>query len=195
MITDKISTPLDKADYDGKGVYIYSAYYDRQELIKEIGIDILTGEACALSMRLLCELSDNAIDLYLDFYGLRIDKAVIPHSDYNDWSKYSMFLDHKTIDSLIVYYLCHSFPYVQVVTVKPDNGLQSDTLYYCADNGDYIRDFIASRQDLFDHYVCNEQGDYTKVSGAVYGLGRIYSTGNGPRRGFSNVHAMSGVSQ
>jgi len=41
--------------------------------LKDYGINPLTGEACAFSMRILCDLSEKGIELLQDFYGLLPD--------------------------------------------------------------------------------------------------------------------------
>ena len=40
--------------------------------LKKIGISILTGEACSLSMRLLCELDEKAMESYIAYTGIRV---------------------------------------------------------------------------------------------------------------------------
>lgn len=178
-----------------RGVTVYSQYNDQNALLKELGIDILTGEACALSMRLLCELTGKALELYLDYAGLRIDYVLVPHSNYNDPDKYALFLDRDLIANLVVYYLCHAFNVVQVIRVKADQGYHADTLYYCADDGGDIREYIAQHEAFYDHYVIDDKGDYKLVDGLIYSCGRLYTTGSGQRRGFSNVHGFTGISQ
>lgn len=38
--------------------------------LQELGINPLTGEACAFSMRLLCDLNEDGVRLLQDFFGL-----------------------------------------------------------------------------------------------------------------------------
>ena len=38
--------------------------------LSQFGINSLTGEACKYSMRLLCDLNDDGVDLVLDLFGL-----------------------------------------------------------------------------------------------------------------------------
>ena len=42
------------------------SYYN----LKDYGINVLTGEACAFGMRLLCDLSEAGVALLTDFFGL-----------------------------------------------------------------------------------------------------------------------------
>lgn len=41
-----------------------------KENLKNFGINILTGEACAFGMRYLCDLNRDGVDLLNDFYGI-----------------------------------------------------------------------------------------------------------------------------
>lgn len=43
--------------------------------LQRFGINVLTGESCAYSMRLLCDVSQDGADLLCDFFGLPIDTA------------------------------------------------------------------------------------------------------------------------
>lgn len=40
--------------------------------LQQFGINALTGEACKYSMRLLCDLNEDGVELLRDFFGLQI---------------------------------------------------------------------------------------------------------------------------
>lgn len=40
--------------------------------LQQYGINPLTGEACAYSIRLLCDLNEDGVDLVRDFFGMQI---------------------------------------------------------------------------------------------------------------------------
>ena len=42
---------------------------DRREVLRELGIELLTGEACAYSMRLLCDLNEDGMMLINKAFG------------------------------------------------------------------------------------------------------------------------------
>lgn len=49
----------------------------------QYGVHVLTGEACALSLRALCDLTEDGVQLVADFVGAkRLDKSSL-HENYN----------------------------------------------------------------------------------------------------------------
>lgn len=155
------------------------------EEAKKMGINYLTGEACALSMRILCEINKDMLKRYIDFTGLRIDPSGIPQSHYNDHSKYAVFLTWNTIKNLMIITLAEEHETITEVNEK-DNGI---TWLYAGN-----RDDINARFKEFKHaygFYNAESGEYIK--GECYDIGRSYSYGTNPRRGNSNVHAMTGI--
>lgn len=51
--------------------------------LQEYGINCLTGEACAYSMRLLCDLSEDGVDLMRILLGLQIARAPVDQFNAN----------------------------------------------------------------------------------------------------------------
>lgn len=47
------------------------------------GINALTGEACAYSMRTLCDLNEDGVDLIRDFFGMQIARAPVDQFSAN----------------------------------------------------------------------------------------------------------------
>ena len=82
--------------------------YDSSDYLKSIGINILTGEACGLSMRLLCDIDDNAQTLLSDFFGGLEFKS----DGWNSYSKKSIMLTRETLNDIIVYSVCSQYPIV-----------------------------------------------------------------------------------
>jgi hypothetical protein len=59
--------------------------------LSAIGIEPLTGEACAYSMRVLCDLNEDGCKLIADFFGLRLPYRPMP-------------LDHRATETEIAAY-------------------------------------------------------------------------------------------
>ena len=193
----------DQFDYNENKSKFKDVEINRDSL-KESGINILTGEACAMSMRLLCELTPEAMRRYLQYTGIHIKSPFLITREYdcgsrkptadpldsiiksgwNDSNKYSVFLTRNSIKDLMIMWLLES---------------QETVFYVCEGNNQYL--YAGKRSDIkawFNHFkesygYINENGKYIK--GKYYKVGRSYDLGEGPKRGFSNVHAMSGASQ
>jgi len=172
----------DQFDYYENKSKIKDVEINRDSL-KESGITILTGEACAMSMRLLCELTPEAMERYLSYTGIHARLSDIPKSGWNDSSKYSVFLTWNIMHDLMVMWLLESYETVFDVT---DNRYK---YLYAGERSD-----IRERFNHFKNsYGWNDENGYHP--GEYYTIGRSYDLGKGPKRGFSNVHAMSGASQ
>jgi hypothetical protein len=92
--------------------YNFEVFSVSMENVKQLGITILTGEADALSMRLLCELTPEAMDLFLEYTGLRIDKNLIPKNSYNSNDKWAMFLTWEQMEDMLIMNWTEEYGYV-----------------------------------------------------------------------------------
>jgi len=151
------------------------------DVMKEMGIDILTGEADALSMRLLCELDEPMMKTYLAYTGFQIDIAQLPKSQYNNRERWSCFLTHEVIEDLVIMHLMEDNE--QVIEILPTKregyGLQK---FLLAGNMQELKDYC---DDRFNNNLSS-----------FYCVGRSYYIyGAQPRVGFSNVHAFTGIHQ
>ena len=151
---------------------------------KKHGIDYLTGEACALSMRFLAEINESMLKRYIDYTGLRIPYNQVPKSNYNNRESYAVFLTWDIVKDLLIMELLESHECVIEVTDK-DNG----QLYLYCGNAEDIR----ARFKRFKHAYGWWDDDFKRHPGDCYIVGRSYSFGSGPRRGNSNIHAISGA--
>lgn len=162
------------------------------ETIKENGISILTGEACALSMRLLCEVSPEMMELYLQYTGIRCDLATLPKSDYNNRNWYAVYLTREIIRDLLIMKMASSYEVVQEIKCNPayDSRFIVTPFYYCGTLEEIQQEL---ERDLYSKFEWNEAtGQYDKID-RLYDIGRRYSFGQGVHRGFGNVHAFSGA--
>lgn len=86
---------------------VYSYDCSNSEL-DEMGIEVLTGEACGLSMRLLCDISPDAKHIIEDCLSVTLNTRAWNHGD--DWR--SMMLPRGTIQDLFTYWLCTQYQIV-----------------------------------------------------------------------------------
>lgn len=186
------NAPL-KREPDAHKVWTYSLYYDENPIAEELGIHILTGEACALGMRLLCELEPKAMQLFLNYYGLHVSLDSLEKSPWNHKNWFALFLDRSTIQQLTLFYLCSHFPVVFTAETQPRSGFANGTHIFCAENMEDITHYRKDSPTAFGHWddTLNEW-----VEGTIFKDGRTYMANpNQPRQGFSNVHAFTGISQ
>lgn len=160
----------------------------KRDILKKVGITILTGEACALSMRLLCELTEKAMELYLEFTGIPVSVENIEKSTWNDRDKYAVFLTHDAITKLVIMaYFYKGFELQEILDKKGNLRflLASQDIWN-------VDEFTQSKKRAYG-YFDPETGKY--IQGEVWDKGRRYTRSEHPRRGLSNVHAMTGMSQ
>jgi hypothetical protein len=164
-----------------------------QETFKKYGIDILTGEADALSMRLLCELDAKMMQTYLSYTGFQFVSTkelrdagykepldFISHSQYNDSDKYSCFLTHEVMEDLIIMRLMEEQECVVEILPKKDHDYYGQK-FLLSGGHEEIQDYL---KDNFN----SESSFYT--------VGRSYWIYKEQLHvGFSNVHAFTGMHQ
>lgn len=68
------------------------------DTLRKFGIDMLTGEACGYSMRILCDVHENGYALIKEFFG----GAVPTHSKCNKGVN-SIMLTRKTMEDIIIF--------------------------------------------------------------------------------------------
>jgi len=183
--------------------------FDRSDL-ERFGIKFLTGEACALSMRLLCELDERAMRTYMEFVGFSIMSpgeilreyncfnnnptfdpiGSIDKSHYNDLDKYSVYLVQETVRYLIILMLLQEHEAVKVLHIAG-----SDRIELLAGSFNDIQTRLDHFPDVYG-YFDKDKGEYGEyIPGEFYTTGRWYRVNTNPHRGFSNVHAMTGQSK
>ena len=86
--------------------------------LKEYGFDLLTGEACGISMRLLIDVSPEAVKILEEFLSVQFteENNSWNHGGQDGWK--SIMLSRNMIDDLLVFVLCREFPYVIKVQHK-----------------------------------------------------------------------------
>ena len=151
------------------------------EHLKEFGIDVLTGEADALSMRLLCELDEPMMKTYLSYTGFHINIDQLPKSQYNNREHYSCFLTREVMEDLIIMRLMEDHEYVlELLPIEREGFITEKFL-------------LAGFMDEINTYCKDKFGNNES---SFYKFGRSYHIYcEQPRVGFSNVSAMTGVYQ
>jgi len=151
--------------------------------LKEFGIDVLTGEACALSMRLLCELTPEMMETYLAYTGIKVSIEQVKHSDWNNPEKYAVFLTHEVMEDLVIMRLMDENELVVEILPNEQNSKGfSMQKFLLAGSSEEIKEYC---KDKFD----NSESSFYKM-GRSYWIYREQ-----PRVGFSNVHHFTGMVQ
>lgn len=146
-----------------------------------LGINPLTGEACALSMRILCDLSTEGAALIREYLGLPVDCELSPA-----WN--SMVAGNPAVASIMIER--NAFP-----------GLVHFALLRAGFRYVYGRDDSAASSgfndaDLTDYPDLQGYIDGTSQSAGFDQGARLYRNprSTGPSVGTRHIHAMSGRS-
>jgi len=137
--------------------------------LREYGIDPLTGESCGYSMRLLCDLDQNGVELIREFLGGTMDFIV--GSNWNSTGATSLphiasvMLSHELLKPLAAYVLLREGYHIVIQR-------QYNT--------------VGCRQDVWD----NEFREIFKKSGDKNY--RIFHQPTNPAHCGRHVHMMSG---
>jgi hypothetical protein len=161
--------------------------------LREYGINLLTGEADALSYRILCDLTPRGRSIFCQAY------SVLPGGLSEAWNSggvASVMLAHGAWEQLGPIALLDAGCHTVLLTDKGLFGFEAD------------EEFTRAEYDLdaaTDRYVETKPAQYARRLGSdtettempwpdnCYGKPqRTFGMGNGPRRGYSNVHAFSG---
>jgi hypothetical protein len=168
------------------------------ETASKMGIKILTGEACAISMRLLCELTPEMMQTYLSYTGIKVSILEVEKSSWNDKNSYAVFLTWETIEDLIIMTLLQSWNIVTEILVNDSeckNACVSGRKHLeCYNSRDEFQTHVDSYNHLYTKHVWNEEKGSYDVTPGLYNIGRSYQVYNQqPHVGFSNVHAFARV--
>lgn len=150
---------------DTASLSAYLAIHGLRDLVA-LGINPLTGEACAYSQRVLCDVSEKGRELLQDFFGLQ---TFVTHPNMN-----SMVGDDPAIGSVML-----------------PRGIWSDLAAYYAFNSDALAYatapdgsvMILYTQDLVDRYAAFSKGSLVRNPTA---------SAKAPRVGSRNVHVATG---
>lgn len=140
--------------------------------LREFGINCLTGEACAMSARLLCDVTEDGRKAVCEFLGLPLNTVFA--ENWNSGSVGSVFLPYSIFNALGAFLLLTRCGCDEVFEVP--NGLAG--------------------MEPRDLELLDGESSLDFIRRIYHGeIGRRYYFGSGPRRGASNVHAATGRSQ
>ena len=140
--------------------------------LRQFGIDALTGEACSLSCRMLCDLSASGKRRILDFLGLP------PNTQLKEnWNSGSGNITGKSVASILL----------------PLSAFE-ELAAFCLVDTDHVQVF--SSNDGHVHGIKRDSkylSQYTKNSIEKFcNVRRFYHTLDVPSVGLSSQHAMTG---
>lgn len=158
---------------------IYEGDYSRA--LREYGLEHLTGESCAISLRILYDMNGRGIRLVESAFSIKIDRDSTPknwNSKVNDLPAIaSIRLSHSQAKDLLIYALASTYKFVTCVVARP------------VDNRHFVRSYIYATDDIDDQKeILNiiDKSNWCDVA-------RVCQTYDSqPRQGLENVHAFSG---
>ncbi len=155
---------------------IYSSDFSR--VLGAYGFEYLTGESCAISLRILYDMSSRGIRLVENAFSIKIDRSSTP----KNWNSQvggmpavaSIKLSPAQARDLLIFALASTYRFVVYVVAKPDKWSQD--YLYCTDDRDDMVEVV----------------DIVRKSN-LHDLRRVYSSFDGqPSVGLDNVHAFTG---
>jgi len=160
--------------------------------LREYGVIPLTGEADALSYRVLCDLTRAGRDLVCEAYGIRPEGLAENWNcgDKSDPHAASIMLAHdawRQIGPVVLAKCCHTVMDTADGTLW---GLQDGEEFHQAEyEGGWDQPVPLTQVTPARITRDGCTMDWPKCYGKP---GRFYHSGSGPRIGTRNVHAMSG---
>ncbi|MHA2085212.1 MAG: hypothetical protein ACXABD_15760 [Candidatus Thorarchaeota archaeon] len=137
---------------------------------KELGIDWLTGEACGVSMRILCDVNIDGLELLREFFG----GAVPQHPGMNRGVN-SIMLTRNTMRDLMIFAMLRNGADA-VVEVEVTYGHEPRTEY---------RVFHGTNDQLIETMDFYRSKDWAEI-------GRLYTRSGTAHDGLANRHEFSG---
>ncbi|GMU20590.1 MAG: hypothetical protein AMXMBFR13_06870 [Phycisphaerae bacterium] len=134
--------------------------------LKQFGVNLLTGEACGIGIRVLCDLDKRGRALVSEFFGL--DPGMFAEN-WNTGGECSVMLPYSIIADLAVYAMLRSGCRA-VITLKDRPEIHG-----------------AETQAELEQFkrIMEDENQYPKVE-------RYYRAGGTAPGGMRNVHEMSG---
>lgn len=174
--------------------------------LKELGIRLLTGEACGLAMRVLCDLNEDGIKLWETFTRTK----VVPESNWNssDGDSASVMIPHGMFQDLWIFgHVMRGTKYV--ILGGYVFGDDWEETHYDLENWETSPRSGGSYDDgkgiTYRHPVktwrptamaTNDDESWAHVLEAVdrgyFYISRVYAKSTQPGTGLDNRHAFSG---
>lgn len=152
--------------------------------LEEYGIEVLTGESCAYSMRLLCDLDQNGEQLIKEFFG-------IPQNTYHRCPECGEADTYRTqLGQNWNHTGCTPLPHIASVMLS--RNIFTDLAVYLLLREGY--GVVILRQNKATGYTREVWEDEFRdiFEKAGYTGYRVYTQPTGPARNGRHVHMMSG---
>jgi len=126
---------------------MHKIYYfsDGVDYLKEAGIRQLTSEACAVSMRMLCDVTQEGKELLENYFSANL---TLNDSMNGRGAVGSILLDHEMFTRLFLYKLLLEHPIVTKVTLS-DDYYENDA-YICFDSFPERDGFAKEHRFMFE---------------------------------------------
>ena len=141
--------------------------------LNQFGIESLTGEACAYSMRMLCDLNQEGVDLICDYFGLASGNALA-----KNWNSE---VDERPAIASIMIENSSFRPLLRFAIFR----LGHDTLVFPTEHADIV---FALNRDAPEDRAILEQLQNNYIDCIVY---RTAINPGQPRVASRNVHAFT----
>jgi hypothetical protein len=172
---------------------------DRKDL-ESIGILPLTGEACAFSLRILCDLNEKGVGLVERAFGLYIDREASPRNMNSIVGSVpavrSMMFTWDQLTDIWVYALAERHALKGDVLVvaepKPEHDFLNSVIW-AGNQDEYRWEWFGEKRNEEGEYEKHPDGDEFRLKNYDWRTYYVYE--EQPHVGGRNVHAMSGRSQ
>jgi hypothetical protein len=180
--------------------------YNSGDDLRDLGIDLLTGEACGVSMRVLCDLDDNGIELWESFTRSR----VIPDSNWNSRGKASVMIPYSMFEDLWIFGQIRNGMHVFKGGYVMDKQW-TESHYDIADweisprsggsvwNEDHVETYRHPVKDWRPTAIAIDPFDIDSwtsimraIEAGIYHIARTYTLSNQPGTGMDNMHTFTG---
>jgi hypothetical protein len=167
--------------------------YQSGDDLRELGINLLTGEACGLGMRVLCDLDEDGIKLWEAFTRSKADTE-----GWND-GKASVMIPHSMFQDLWIFGQVMNGTKVVFLGGHVHSNQWTETEYTVGYNGDEpiiekskhpVKDWKPTAFAIDDEERMQTIRDSIKAG--FFFVSRFYKKSDHPGTGLDNQHAMSG---
>ena len=169
--------------------------YEGPRSLERFGIYCLTGEACGLAMRVLCDLDDNGANVWRQF--TRTEPTV---EAWNSKGKFSAMIPYVMLESLWLFACVLEDKAVAVFTGGYIGKNDWHTVAFGTKGSDFYEE-IELPVESWSHknmsaWACFDHDSWLRfehlISAKVFYITRSYKKSTHPGTGIDNTHAMSG---
>lgn len=163
------------------------AWYDSPRLsdwhdLEKYGIETLTGEACGIGTRLLCDLSPEGTAIIERMLGITVEPRNNSWNHQGQEGWHSMMIPRSLLKDLLIYVLAEQYPYVGMVDHRAAGAFMS--FYVIGLPNDEARDEWKTHvQKIHMDKGANGENIY---------YWRLFTSGGTARNGTRNRHMFSG---